>query len=123
MNITVDQRQHSKVAVISSEDVVISSVNDALDLMADIRYNHECDKVLLRKEQLTEDFFELKTKLAGDILQKYINYQLKIAIVGDFSGYNSKSLNDFIYECNQGNNVFFKGTEAEALDALHGAKF
>ncbi|WP_372008639.1 DUF4180 domain-containing protein [Paenibacillus chitinolyticus] len=121
MNITVDQRQHSKVAVISSEDVVISSVNDALDLMADIRYNHECDKVLLRKEQLTEDFFELKTKLAGDILQKYINYQLKIAIVGEFSGYNSKSLNDFIYECNHGNNVFFKGTEAEALDALHGA--
>ncbi|MGX4587629.1 DUF4180 domain-containing protein [Paenibacillus chitinolyticus] len=120
MNITVDQRQHSKVAVISSEDVVISNVNDALDLMADIRYNHECDKLLLRKEQLTEDFFELKTKLAGDILQKYINYSLKLAIVGDFSGYNSKSLNDFIYECNQGNNVFFKGTEAEALDALHG---
>ncbi|MFD7525030.1 DUF4180 domain-containing protein [Paenibacillus chitinolyticus] len=119
MNITVDQRQDSKIAVVSSEDVVISSVNDALDLMADIRYHHECDKVLLRKEQLAEDFFELKTKLAGDILQKYINYQLKIAIVGDFSGYNSKSLNDFIYECNQGNNVFFKGTEAEALEALH----
>ncbi|MGE6230892.1 DUF4180 domain-containing protein [Paenibacillus chitinolyticus] len=122
MNITVDQRPHSKVAVVSSEDVVISGVNDALDLMADIRYNHECDKVLLRKEQLTEDFFELKTKLAGDILQKYINYQFKIAIVGDFSRYNSKSLNDFIYECNQGNNVFFKGTEAEALDALHGVE-
>ncbi|WP_405081740.1 DUF4180 domain-containing protein [Paenibacillus chitinolyticus] len=121
MNITVDQRQNSKVAIISSENVVINTVSDALDLMADVHYNHGCDKMLLRKEQLTEDFFELKTKLAGDILQKYINYQFKIAIVGDFSGYNSKSLNDFIYESNQGKNVFFKGTEAEALDALHEA--
>ncbi|MEC0246546.1 DUF4180 domain-containing protein [Paenibacillus chitinolyticus] len=121
MNILVDQRKNSKVAIISSENVVINSVNDALDLMADVHYNHGCDKVLLRKEQLTEDFFELRTKLAGDILQKYTNYSMKIAIVGEFGEYNSKSLNDFIYECNQGDKVFFKQTEADALAALHGA--
>ncbi|MNG37612.1 hypothetical protein D3C84_1250240 [compost metagenome] len=52
-------------------------------------------------------------------MQKYTNYQMAIAIVGEFSGYNSKSLNDFIYECNQGKKVVFRSTEAEALEALH----
>ncbi|MCJ8011017.1 DUF4180 domain-containing protein [Paenibacillus sp. KQZ6P-2] len=118
MNIHIDQRENSKVAVISSEEIIIQNLNDALDLMANVRYNGY-DKMLLRKEQITEDFFELKTRLAGEILQKYTNYEMRIAIVGDFSGYNSKSLNDFIYECNQGSRVFFKSTEAGALDALH----
>ncbi|MWV42011.1 DUF4180 domain-containing protein [Paenibacillus sp. HJL G12] len=118
MHIIIDQRGSSKVAVISSEAIVIGNLNDALDLMANVRYN-DVDKMLLRKDQITEDFFELKTRLAGEILQKYTNYEMRIAIVGDFSGYNSKSLNDFIYECNQGSRVFFKNTEEEALDALH----
>ncbi|GIP22027.1 DUF4180 domain-containing protein [Paenibacillus sp. J22TS3] len=118
MEITVNQRDDSKVAVITSDQLVISNINDALDVMMNAKYQG-CDKILLRKENITEDFFELKTKLAGEILQKYTNYRARLAIVGDFSGYTSKSLNDFIYECNQGDKVLFKKTEAEALDELH----
>ncbi|MCM3342014.1 DUF4180 domain-containing protein [Paenibacillus sp. MER TA 81-3] len=118
MEINMNEQNGSKVAVISSDSVIINNVNDALDLMGNVRYNG-CDKILVRKEHLTEDFFELKTKLAGDILQKYTNYHIIIAIVGEFESYGSKSLNDFIYECNHGTRVFFKKTEAEALEALH----
>lgn len=75
--------------------------------------------MLLRKEQITDDFFELKSGVAGEIAQKYTNYQMRVAIVGEFTSYNSKSLNDFIYECNQGDKMLFKSTEAEALAALH----
>ena len=32
---------------------------------------------------------------------------MKLAIIGDFSGYTSKPLRDFIYESNNGNQVFF----------------
>lgn len=118
MQITINRKGDSTVAVISSEEIVIQNLNDALDLMADVRYQ-DCDKMILRKEQITEDFFELKSGLAGEILQKYTNYQMRVAIVGEFAGYNSKSLNDFIYECNKGNKILFKNTEAEALAALH----
>lgn len=120
MNMTIDSRNDSKVAVISSDSTVINTVQDALDVMMNASYGG-CDKLLVRKENITEDFFELRTRLAGEILQKYTNYQMKLAIVGEFGGYNSKSLNDFIYECNQGNKVFFTSTEAEALDRLHAA--
>ncbi|MFD2169672.1 DUF4180 domain-containing protein [Tumebacillus lipolyticus] len=119
MEIEVNRRGDSEVAVISSDSIVIAGLQDALDVMVNLRYSGY-EKMVLRKEHLLDDFYELRTGIAGEILQKYTNYGMKIAIVGDFSGYNSKSLNDFIYECNRGNRVFFKATEAEALDALHG---
>lgn len=119
MEIKVDEKGNSKVAMISSDSIIIQNVNDALDLIANIGYNG-CEKMLLRKEHLTEEFFDLKTGLAGEILQKYTNYKMKLALVGEFDSYNSKSLKDFMYECNKGKQVFFKRTEEEALEALHG---
>ncbi|WP_409344846.1 DUF4180 domain-containing protein [Paenibacillus sp. MBLB4367] len=120
MKITMNQQGNSKVAIIESPDIVIADVQGALDLMASVWYNDGCDKILIRKANITEEFFQLSTRLAGEILQKYTNYQIKIAIVGDFGGYESKSLKDFIYECNQGKQVFFLQDEQAALAALHG---
>ncbi|MBE1443760.1 DUF4180 domain-containing protein [Paenibacillus sp. OAS669] len=122
MNIVIDQRGDSKVAVIESSDIVIGDVQDALDLMATVNYTEECHKILLNKANITEDFFELRTKLAGEILQKYTNYQVKLAVVGDFEGYNSKSLRDFIYECNHGKQFFFVKDNEAGLEALHSVR-
>lgn len=57
--------------------------------------------------------------IAGDILQKFVNYGIKLAIFGDFSKYTSKPLKDFIYECNQGQDVFFVKDEAEDIKILN----
>lgn len=65
-----------------------------------------------------DDFFVLSSGLAGEILQKYVNYQMKLAIYGDFSGCTSKPLHDFIYESNKGRDFFFAGTREEAIDRL-----
>lgn len=119
MKIFVDQQGNSKVAIVESSDIIIRDVQDAMDLMASVQYNHECSKILINKLNVIEDFFELKTRLAGEILQKYVNYRVKLAIVGDFEGYNSKSLKDFIYECNNGKQVFFVSNTEDALQALH----
>lgn len=62
----------------------------------------------------------LSTGIAGEILQKFVNYQCKLAIFGDYSGYTSKPLKDFIYESNNGSHVFFVETEEEAVIALAG---
>lgn len=119
MKIILDQKGASKVAIVESPDILIRDVQDSLDLMASVQYSHDCYKIMIRKSNLTEDFFELKTRLAGEILQKYVNYQVKLAIVGDFDVYDSKSLKDFIYECNNGKQVFFLRDEQNALQALH----
>ena len=72
----------------------------------------------MNKLAIAEDFFKLSTCFAGEILQKFINYHIKFAIIGDFSCYSSKPLKDFIYESNHGKDVFFVSTEAEAIEKL-----
>jgi hypothetical protein len=103
------------VAVVSG--VNIGSVADMLDLIAEVSYNG-CSIMIVGKEMLPEKFYSLKTGFAGEVLQKFSNYRMKLAIVGDFGNISSKSLKCFIYECNNGNQVFFKATIEEAMDAL-----
>ncbi|WP_330623432.1 DUF4180 domain-containing protein [Acetoanaerobium pronyense] len=81
-------------------------------------YETGCDSVILNKSALSEEFFDLKTSLAGDVLQKFINYRMKIAIIGDFSVYTSNSLRDFIYESNKGRDLFFLSDENEAMEKI-----
>ena len=51
-------------------------------------------------------------------MQKFINYNTKVAIIGDFSNHTSKSLHDFIYECNKGNDIFFVDNLDQAVEKL-----
>jgi hypothetical protein len=106
------------LAVVSSDEVVVVDVQSALDLMATVQYEAGCDRIVLNKSLLSERFFDLKTRLAGEILQKFINYRVKVAIVGDFSMYSSRSLQDFIYESNGGTDIFFLPTEEQAIEKL-----
>lgn len=98
----------------------IAKVADLLDLMMTVAYQYEASNLILSKQTLEDDFFKLRTGIAGEMLQKFSNYKMKVAIVGDFSGYTSKSLRDFIYECNQGNHLFFNTTVEDAWVALGG---
>lgn len=106
------------IATVNSEEVIISDVQSALDFIGTVSYETGCDSVILNKSALSEEFFDLKTRLAGDILQKFINYRMKIAIIGDFSIYTSNSLRDFIYESNKGRDLFFLSDENEAMEKI-----
>lgn len=103
-------KNNKSIAVID-QTIKITSTQDILDLMASAQYLSDCIGMIIYKESLNEDFFDLKTGFAGNVLQKFSNYRMKLSIVGDFSGYTSKSLNDFIYECNKGNLISFKNPQ------------
>lgn len=105
-------------AVINSETPVIMDVQSALDILMAAKYKAGTKNVVIDKNLITEDFFILSTGVAGEILQKYINYGGRIAIYGDYSHYTSKPLKDFIYESNKGKDVFFVATQEEAIDKL-----
>lgn len=105
------------VAVIREEGVIISELQDAIDLMADCRY-HGANSIIVHESNLPSAFFDLKTRFAGEILQKFSNYRMRLAVVGDFSKYTSKSLRDFIYESNKNKHILFVNSEATALEML-----
>lgn len=108
-----------KVAKVVSQQVVISTVQDALDLMANADYRG-ARSIVVHEKNLDPSFFQLRTGLAGDILQKCSNYRVRIAIVGDFTTYDSASLNSFIVECNRGNSIFFTDDIESATRTLAG---
>lgn len=118
MEITIIKENNVEIAIISSSEILITDVQSALDMMATVNFEAGCNHIVLNKSLICEDFFNLRTRLAGEILQKFINYQVKIAIVGDFSVYLSKSLKDFIYESNNGKDIFFLSNEKQAIERL-----
>lgn len=118
MNIQTVEMNGLKLAVVNSSEKLISDVQSALDFMMTVRYETGSDRIAVNKEAVTEDFFILSSCLAGEVLQKFINYHVKFAIIGDFSEYTSKPLKDFIYESNQGKDIFFVSTQEEALKKL-----
>ena len=82
------------------------------------KYEAGTKNIIIDKKLIKEDFFILSSGMEGEILQKYINYGGRIAIYGDYSQYTSKPLHDFIYESNNGHDVFFVETEDEAVECL-----
>jgi hypothetical protein len=110
----------NKISIVQNDDVLITDAQSALDFMAIVRYEDDADFIAINKEAVCEDFFKLSTGIAGEVLQKFVTYGRKLAIIGDFSGYTSKPLHDFIYECNNGRDIFFVGTVGEAVDKLAG---
>jgi len=117
MKIQEHNIHNSKIAEVISEEIIIRNTEDALDLMGNIYYQG-FDKIIIHQKDITADFFDLKNKMAGDILQKFANYRIQLAIVGDYSTFTSQSLKDFIYESNKGKHVNFVTSTGDALSAL-----
>ena len=118
MTIEKIEKNCTVCALIKSDKKVITDVQSALDVLMSAKYDAGTKNIVIDKKLIAEDFFILSSGLAGEILQKYINYGARIAIYGDFSHYTSKPLKDFIYESNKGKDVFFVSTAEEAVDML-----
>ena len=124
MLIKETQANGMKIAVIESagNETIVTDAQSALDLAMTVQYETGANRIAIPKAAIADAFFILSSGLAGEILQKYVNYHVKVAIYGDFSRYTSKPLHDFLYESNNRNDVFFVATEAEAINRLAGAK-
>lgn len=119
MKIEIHQNNDQQIAEVVSETTVIATTEDGLDLLGNL-YFQGFDKVILHEKNITPDFFDLKTGIAGEILQKFSNYRVRLAIVGDFSAYPGQSIRDFIFESNRRGDISFVGTRAEAVEGLIG---
>jgi len=105
------------VAEIISDNIEINNQQDALEIMMNCKFQG-ADRLIVQEKNLNPDFFELKSGIAGEILQKFSTYNAKLAIVGDFSKYSSKSLKDFIFESNKTGRINFMNSTKEAKERL-----
>ena len=117
MQITLHSINNSKIGEIISDEVILKTTDDGLTILGDLYYQGY-DKIIIYEKNITPEFFDLKTGIAGEVLQKFAQYRIPLAIVGDFSKYTSKSIKDFIFESNKGKFINFIASREEALKVL-----
>jgi hypothetical protein len=117
MEFKIHTSKSSLIVEVVANEVIITSVDDCLDILGNAWYQN-FEKIILHKTNFAEEFFDLRTGLAGEILQKFSNYRMRLAIVGDFSAYTGRSIRSFIYESNRTGRILFVGSVEEALEKL-----
>ena len=87
---------------------------DAVDVVG-AALSERANLVVIPVARLGDEFFVLKTRVAGEIIQKFVNYGLRLVIVGDIARHvaESDALRDFVYETNRGKQVWFLAGNAE----------
>ncbi|OGN42472.1 MAG: alpha/beta hydrolase [Caulobacterales bacterium RIFCSPHIGHO2_01_FULL_70_19] len=91
-----------------AEGAPIASEADAVDLIGGL-WGQGADWLALPVARLGEGFLRLRTGIAGAVIQKFVTYQVRLAIVGDISMEmaGSDALRDFVRESNAGDRVWF----------------
>lgn len=118
MNIHLIKNKDTFIAEITSDKIFINTPQDALDCMMNCLYQ-DAESIIWHQENIHPDFFDLKTKLAGEVLQKFSNYKARLAIVGNFENIESKSLQDFIFESNKQKRTIFVSSVEEAIEIFN----
>lgn len=107
-------KNNISIAELTDESFMICQPQDVLDIFGNLMSTY-CDRIIIHERNLHPDFFDLKTGLAGEVMQKFSNYRVRLAIVGDFAKYKSQSLQDFIFESNKSKRVFFTDSISSAI--------
>ncbi|HTF06413.1 MAG TPA: DUF4180 domain-containing protein [Bacteroidia bacterium] len=106
-----------RIAEVVSDSKIISNAQDGLDLLGNLYYQ-DFDRIIIHEKNIAPDFFDLKTGIAGEVLQKFSTYRVRLAIVGDFSKYPGKSISDFIFESNKMGQINFVASVTDAIARL-----
>ncbi|MGL5889688.1 MAG: DUF4180 domain-containing protein [Bacteroidia bacterium] len=117
MKIEIHKTNNIEIAEILAEEFVINSADDGVDLVGSL-YFQGVDKVIIDAKNIAPAFFDLKTGIAGEILQKFSNYRIRLAVVGNWTSYNNERLQEFISESNKFGHVNFAQTKEEAIERL-----
>ncbi|MFE3940353.1 DUF4180 domain-containing protein [Streptomyces sp. NPDC059118] len=109
------------VLICAEEGEAIGGEQDALDLIGDAGYQG-ARWVVVPAGRFDESFFRLGTRVAGDIIQKFVNYRMGIVVLGDISRHTeaSSALRDFVRECNRGRQTWFLADAEELGERLKG---
>ena len=105
-----------RIVVASDSGISIQSFSDISDALG------ACigaQGLILREHDLAPAFFDLRTGLAGELFQKFINYKLRVAIVLPHPEVYGERFSELAYEHASHNMIRFVGSTDEAKAWLH----
>ncbi|MCU1406906.1 MAG: hypothetical protein JWQ43_3209 [Glaciihabitans sp.] len=108
----IDNKEGIRILQLDPEGPVISSAQNTSDLIGNAWMEH-VDVIGIPVARLDPKFFRLDSLFAGEIIQKAVNYGVKLAVIGDISRFESSSdaFRAFVGESNRGEHVWFVPTE------------
>lgn len=75
-----ETKNHKRVLHITESGTLLNQEQESLDIIS-LCAEHDVSTVLLEGPSLSENFLQLRTGVAGGILQKFTNYNIKAAAV------------------------------------------
>jgi len=109
MTSAMTQELHGvRVLLLAAEGPKLRTARDATDVMSEA-FAQSASWIAIPISRLDDDFFRLRTGVAGEIVSKLVGYIMKAAFLGDISQYvaNSDSFRDFVREANRGRDFWF----------------
>ncbi|MGP4023742.1 DUF4180 domain-containing protein [Actinomadura sp. 3N407] len=116
MTDVMQERAGVQVLMCDPDGPRVTTTQDVLDLIGAVFLGAEV--VAVPASRLDESFFSLGTRFAGEVMQKFVNYRLRLAVIGDISGHvaASPALKALVHESNSAGHVWFV-PDLDALDA------
>jgi hypothetical protein len=121
MEMVLHELDGKTIAEVRSEGIIIRSWRDSTAMLADLSSRGIKD-LILHEKNLAPEFFDLKTGVAEQVLQKCADGKIRVAIVGDFQKRKSRDMAAFM-ESNKGNQVGFVATMESAINRLKEVAF
>ncbi|MFF4012053.1 DUF4180 domain-containing protein [Streptomyces sp. NPDC001717] len=111
------------VLMCEAEGEPLTGEREALDHIGNAGYQG-AEWVVIPVGRFDESFFRLSTRVAGAIIQKFVQYRMGIVVLGDISRHTeaSSALRDFVRECNRGTQTWFVADDDELRERLAGAR-
>ncbi|AVT35839.1 DUF4180 domain-containing protein [Plantactinospora sp. BB1] len=111
----IQDRAGASVLVCDPAGPPIRTEQDALDLIGAAFLG--ATVVAVPASRLDPSFFTLGTRFAGEVMQKFVNYRLRLVVVGDISGHlaASSALRALVQESNRADHIWFV-PDLDALD-------
>jgi len=115
----IDDGSDIRMFRLEADGEPISTPDDASDLVG-AAWSHQATVVVVPVERLDPEFFRLGTGIAGELTQKFVNYRLRLAVIGDISKHvaASDALSDFVWESNRGDHIWFVADERALTEKL-----
>lgn len=101
MSYQVIEKNKMKYISLNHSGNLIRTEADALELLS-VCMENETNLLLIPGERLPAEFYQLSTGIAGAVLQKFVLYGIKCAVVLD-KDFGQGRFRDLLIESNRGN--------------------
>jgi len=110
---------HGVTVLVAADQPTVTDEQGALDLLGE-SWQSGATLLVVPVRRLDDRFFDLRTGLAGAVLQKFVNYRMQVAILGEISDHlaYSDALRAFVNESNRGQQVWFVDDLDQLADRL-----